>query len=357
MADAPPVHSHPYDALTPDLILDAVEQTGLRCDGRLLALNSFENRVYQVGIEDGPPLVAKFYRPQRWQRDAILEEHAFALELAQAELPVVAPLRDEDIHGALWRDEGIVSAAQAAARGVTLREHRGFAFALYPRQRGRAPELEDRDTLTWMGRFIGRIHAIGALRAFRHRPALDVRTFGEEPAAFLLSEAFIPQDLRPAYESVVRQVLDQARECFERAGAVSCIRLHGDCHAGNVLWDDEGPHFVDLDDARSGPAVQDLWMLLSGERAAMEQQLGAVLRGYREFHEFDMRELHLIEALRTLRLIHYAGWLARRWEDPAFPVNFPWFNTQRYWQDHVLSLREQAALMQEPPLAPLLDAP
>jgi Ser/Thr protein kinase RdoA (MazF antagonist) len=377
MPDTPPAHPHPYDALTPDVILDAVEQTGLRCDGRLLALNSFENRVYQVGIEDGPPLVAKFYRPQRWPREAILEEHAFALELAEAELPVVAPLRDEDIPGASLRDEDIpraplhderiaaapqrdadiASAPQAAAQGATLREHRGFAFALYPRQRGRAPELEDPDTLTWMGRFIGRIHAIGALRAFHHRPALDVETFGEEPAAFLLDQGFIPQDLRPAYESLARQVLDQARECFERAGRVSYIRLHGDCHAGNVLWDNEGPHFVDLDDARNGPAVQDLWMLLSGERAAMEKQLGAVLRGYREFHEFNLRELHLIEALRTLRLIHYAGWLARRWEDPTFPVNFPWFNTQRYWQDHILSLREQVALMQEPPLAPALDAP
>jgi Ser/Thr protein kinase RdoA (MazF antagonist) len=367
MPETPPAHSHPYDALTPDLILDAVEQTGLRCDGRLLALNSFENRVYQVGIEDGPPLVAKFYRPQRWPREAILEEHAFALELAQAELPVVAPLRDQDIPvaplrdkgipGAPPRDEDIPGALQAPPQGATLRQHRGFAFALYPRQRGRAPELEDPDTLTWMGRFIGRIHAIGALHAFLHRPALDVETFGEEPAAFLLDQEFIPPDLRPAYESLVRQVLDQARECFERAGRVLYIRLHGDCHAGNVLWDDEGPHFVDLDDARNGPAMQDLWMLLSGERAAMEQQLGAVLRGYREFHEFNLRELHLIEALRTLRLIHYAGWLARRWEDPTFPVNFPWFNTQRYWQDHILSLREQAALMQEPPLAPALDAP
>ena len=377
MHDTPPAHSHPYDALTPDLILDAVEQTGLRCDGRLLALNSFENRVYQVGIEDGLPLIVKFYRPQRWPRAAILEEHAFALELAQAELPIVAPLRDEDLPGAPQRARDIpgaplhnedlpggpldadrtASALEKSAQGGTLREHRGFAFALYPRQRGRAPELEDRDTLTWMGRFIGRIHAIGALHAFQHRPVLDVQTFGEEPAAFVLEQGFIPPDLRHAYETLVRQVLAQARTCFEQAGRVSNIRLHGDCHAGNVLWDDEGPHFVDLDDARSGPAAQDLWMLLSGERAAMELQLGAVLRGYREFYDFNLRELNLIEALRTLRLIHYSGWLARRWEDPTFPVNFPWFNTQRYWQDQILSLREQAALMQEPPLAPALDAP
>jgi len=347
MPKTPSERSHPYDALSPDLILAAVEQTGLRCDGRLLALNSFENRVYQVGIEDAAPLVAKFYRPLRWPREAILEEHAFALELAEAELPILAPLRDQDIAGA----------QRTRAQNVTLREHGGFAYALYLRQRGRAPEFEDRDILTWMGRFIGRIHAIGALGAFLHRPALDVATFGEEPAAFLLDQGFIPSDLRPAYTTLVRQVLDQTSACFERAGQVSRIRLHGDCHAGNVLWDGEGPHFVDLDDARSGPAVQDLWMLLSGERAAMEQQLGAVLLGYREFYDFNLAELHLVEALRTLRLIHYAGWLARRWQDPSFPANFPWFNTQRFWQDHVLALREQAALMQEPPLAPALDAP
>jgi Ser/Thr protein kinase RdoA (MazF antagonist) len=333
MSDAPAAAAHPYETLAPDLILDAVEQTGLRCDGRLQALNSFENRVYQVGIEEGAPVVAKFYRPQRWPREAILEEHAFAAELVQAELPVVAPL--------------------AGPRGETLHDCGGFMFAIYPRQPGRAPELDQRDTLEWMGRFIGRIHAIGAVRRFEHRPVIDRLTFGEEPAAFLLQEGFIPPDLRPAYETLVRQVLEQVAGCFERAGAFAGIRLHGDCHAGNVLWDQDGPHFVDLDDARSGPAVQDLWMLLSGEREAMQQQLAATLRGYREFAHFNPRELHLIEALRTLRLIHYAAWLARRWDDPTFPLNFPWFNTQKYWQDQILALREQSALMQEPPLESL----
>jgi Ser/Thr protein kinase RdoA (MazF antagonist) len=331
MPDTPPAHTHPYDALTPDVILDAVDQTGRRCDGRLLALNSYENRVYQLGVEDEAPVIAKFYRPERWPREAIVEEHAFALALAAGELPVVAPLQD--------------------GRGATLHEHGGFLFAIYPRQRGRAPELEQRDTLEWMGRFIARIHAIGAVQAFEHRPPLDLQTFGEEPFAFLLDRGMVPPDLLPAYQSVVRQVLTQARDCFERAGDVASIRLHGDCHAGNVLWDDDGPHFVDLDDARRGPAIQDLWMLLSGEREQMQQQLGAVLRGYREFYDFDPRELHLVEALRTLRLIHYAAWLARRWNDPTFPINFPWFNTQRYWQDQILALREQSALMQEPPLS------
>jgi Ser/Thr protein kinase RdoA (MazF antagonist) len=323
---------HPFEALTPDVILDAVESTGLRCDGRLLALNSFENRVYQVGVEGGSPMVAKFYRPHRWSDAAILEEHAFAGELAQAELPVVAPLAD--------------------AHGTTLHRCAGFRLALYPRQAGRAPELESEDNLTWMGRFIARMHAIGALRPFAQRPLLDVASFAEEPSRFVLEADFIPADLRRAYETLLAQLIGQIHAAHDAAGDVARIRLHGDCHPGNVLWAQDGPHFVDLDDARMGPAVQDLWMLLSGERAAMEQQLGWVLTGYREFFDLSQRELGLIEALRTLRMIHYAGWLARRWDDPAFPAAFPWFNTQRYWQDHILALREQAAAMQEPPLAP-----
>lgn len=320
---------HPYRDLTPDCVLDAVESCGYRCDGRLLALNSFENRVYLVYLEEGEPLVAKFYRPARWSDDAILEEHAFALDLAEREIPVVAPL---------------------AMRGRTLNEHAGYRFALYPRRAGRPPELEDPDTLAWLGRFIARIHAVGALQPFAHRPALDVQSFGCEPSQYILEHEFVPADLRETYRSVVADVLERVERCYARAGTVRLLRLHGDCHAGNVLWSDAGPHFVDLDDARMGPAVQDIWMCLSGDRPAMEQQLNAVLAGYREFHEFDPAELVLIEALRTLRMVHYAGWLARRWSDPAFPANFPFFNTQRYWQDHVLALREQAALLDEPPL-------
>ena len=323
--------THPYDALTPDLILDAVESTGLRCDGRLLALNSFENRVYQVGIDEAQPVVVKFYRPGRWSDAQIAEEHDFARELTQAELPVVAPL--------------------PGAEGRALQAFGGFRFALYPRQRGRAPELESRDTLTWMGRFIGRIHAIGALRPFAQRPALTIESFGEEPARFLQNSGFIPPDLAVAYRTLAEQLLASIRACFARAGDVVSIRLHGDCHPGNVLWADDGPHFVDLDDARMGPAVQDLWMLLAGDRDSMARQLRWLLDGYREFHEFELRELQLIEALRTLRMMHYAGWLALRWDDPAFPAAFPWFNTQRYWQDHILALREQAAAMEEAPLS------
>lgn len=319
----------PYENLTPDRVLDAVETCGYRCDGRLLALNSFENRVYLVYLEEQPAVVAKFYRPDRWPDAAILEEHEFALELAEREIPVVAPL---------------------VIAGRTLNERAGYRFALYPRRPGRSPELENRDTLTWLGRFIGRIHAVGALKPFVHRPLLDAESFGREPSRFVLENDFVPPDLRDAYHSVVDDVLERIVRSYRRAGPVKTIRLHGDCHAGNILWNEEGPHFVDLDDARTGPAMQDVWMCLSGDRRAMEAQLAAVMAGYREFCDFDPAELVLIEALRTLRMVHYAGWLARRWSDPAFPANFPFFNTQRYWQDHILSLREQAALLDEPPL-------
>ena len=321
--------AHPFSTLTPDLVLDTLESAGLRCDGRLLALNSFENRVYQVGQEEGAPVIAKFYRPERWSEAAILEEHAFTLELAAREIPVVPPL---------------------ALLGKTLHEFAGFRFAVYPRQGGRPPELDDADTLEWMGRFMGRIHAVGATLAFVHRPALDIETFGVEPRTYLLENNWIPPELLSAWESVSAQALEGVRHCFARAGKVHTLRLHGDCHMGNVLWTDDGPHFVDFDDCRTGPAVQDLWMLLSGERDAMARQLSDVLAGYEDFYEFDRRELHLIEALRTLRLLHYSAWLARRWDDPAFPAAFPWFNTQHYWQDRILELREQVALMQEPPL-------
>jgi len=327
----------PYAGLTPEVVLDALDSVGFRGDGRLLSLNSYENRVYQVWLEHGTTnspnasVVAKFYRPARWTDAQILEEHAYALELAEREIPVVAPL--------------------ALDGGKTLNAFGGFRFAVFPRRGGRTPELEDRDTLEWMGRFIGRIHAVGALRPFVERPTLDIESFGTEPRDWLLAHNFIPADLLAAWSSVVEQALQGVARCYERARART-LRLHGDCHAGNVLWTADGPHFVDFDDCRMGPAVQDLWMLLSGDRAAMARGLADALAGYEDFHEFNARELVLIEALRTLRLIHYSAWLARRWDDPAFPAAFPWFNTQRYWQDRILELREQIALMDEPPLWP-----
>ena len=319
----------PYAGLTPDRTLDAIDSAGLRTDGRLLALNSFENRVYQAWLEDGDTVIAKFYRPGRWSDAQILEEHRFTLELAARELPVVAPLE---------------------LAGATLHEHGGYRFALYPRRGGRAPELEDPAVLEWLGRFIGRIHAVGATRPFVERPALDLASFGEEPRNWLLAHGSIPEDLLPAWSGIVDQALDAVRVAFSDRPQLRTLRLHGDCHPGNLLWTDDGPHFVDFDDARTGPAIQDLWMLLSGDADAMSSQLRHVLAGYECFASFDRRELGLIEPLRTLRLIHYSAWIARRWHDPAFPAAFPWFGTARYWQDRILEMREQVAAMSEPPL-------
>src|SRR5258708_11015909 len=280
--------TQPYAGLTPDLILSAIDSVGFRTDGRLLALNSYETRGYQVGIEDEKPLVAKFYRPGRWTDEQILEEHAFTAELAEREIPAVPAL---------------------IAGKSTLHAFGGFRFALYPRRGGRAPELDDPDTLEWLGRFIGRIHAVGAIASFVHRPAFDIASFGDEPRAYLLDGEWIPPELHGAYASVIDQALAGVHDCFDRAGRVRTLRLHGDCHPGNVLWTDDGPHFVDFDDARMGPAIQDLWMLLSGDRAAMTRQLSDVLAGYEDFPELHRRGLGLIERLRPLRIVHYSACL------------------------------------------------
>ena len=333
---ANPSSKTPYSGLTPDVVLDALESVDLHADGRLSTLNSFENRVYQLGMDEGPPLVAKFYRPARWSDAQILEEHEFARELVEREIPVVAPM---------------------AIGGRTLHKFDEYRFAVFERRGGRSPELENPETLEWIGRFIGRIHAVGAIRTFALRPSVSIENFGVEPRDWLLTHDYIPDDLLDSWSSTVEQALSGVRRCYERAGDVATLRLHGDCHAGNVLWTEDGeqrgPHFVDFDDCRSGPAIQDLWMLLPGDRAAMTIAFSDLLAGYEDFHEFDRRELHLIEALRTLRLIHYSAWIARRWDDPAFPAAFPWFNTQRYWQDRVLELREQIALMDEAPIGPV----
>ena len=330
MPDTPtPDDAIPYAGLTPDAVLDALASVGIDGDGRLLALNSYENRVYQVYRDDAPPVVAKFYRPGRWTTAQIAEEHAFAGELSGREIPVVAP---------------------DALAGTTLHVWQGFRFAVYPKRGGRAPEFDRDDTLVWMGRFIARIHAVGSVRPFVERPRLDVTTFGDAPRAWILGSGTLPADLVDAWSTISALALDGVRRAWERAGEPASLRLHGDCHAGNVLWTDAGPHFVDFDDARSGPAVQDLWMLLAGDRADQARQLAAVLEGYEDFREFDRRELWLVEALRTLRLLHYSAWLGQRWRDPAFPAAFPWFGTQRYWQDRILELREQVALLDEPPL-------
>jgi len=315
--------------LQPDDILTTLGDMGFACDGRFIALNSYENRVYQIGIDDAAPIVAKFYRPGRWTNDAILEEHEFAIDLAAQEIPVIPPLEVD---------------------GQTLHHEGPHRVAVYECHGGRSPDLDNYALQTQLGRLVARIHLEGEIRRFRHRPGIDINTYGVESRDFLIDHDFIPDDNLDAYCSVAELVLDGVEACYERAGAVSEIRLHGDFHPGNVLVNRDQLHIVDLDDTRHGPAVQDLWMFLSGDRDEQTPQLSALLEGYQSFRRFDPRELHLVEALRSLRIMHYAAWLARRWEDPAFKVAFPWFDSRRYWDDHVLSLREQVALMQEAPL-------
>lgn len=317
-------------SLDPDAILDAVEDAGYACDGHIFALNSYENRVYQVGIVDVEPIIAKFYRPGRWLDAAIIEEHEFTLALAEYDIPVVPPLVDPE--------------------GRSLHHYGPFRFALYPRRGGRAPELDDAEHLKLLGRFLARMHALGAVRPFAQRPTLDVAHFGIDSYQYLLAHGVIPLDLEEAYQSLGVELIKRIQDCFARAGDVAYIRLHGDCHPGNILWTDVGPHIVDFDDARMAPAVQDLWMFLGGDREHMAARLDTLLTAYTVFCDFDTRQLQLIEALRTLRMMHHAAWIARRWTDPTFPRAFPWFGSPRYWGEHILHLREQAAAMDEPPL-------
>jgi Ser/Thr protein kinase RdoA (MazF antagonist) len=334
---------HAFAQLTPDVVLDALASVGLYGDGRLMALSSYENRVYQVTLEDGERVVAKFYRPQRWSTAQILEEHAFTAELMAAEVPAVGPM---------------------VLNGSTLHDCAGFAFSVSPWRGGRQPELDDFEVLEWTGRFLARIHTVGAAQPFVQRPTLDLATFGTASRDWLMEQEIIPLDMRSAWKEQCEKALEFIAKneggtgTLGRFGLKSAaqIRLHGDCHPGNILWTplDEwgrgGPHFVDLDDARMGPAVQDLWMLLSGDRSQRTLQLSTLLDGYEQFRSFDRRELALIEPLRTLRLIHYSAWLARRWQDPIFPANFPWFGSSDYWRGQVDMLIEQNEALQEEPL-------
>jgi Ser/Thr protein kinase RdoA (MazF antagonist) len=328
-------------------VLDALDSVGLRGDGRLTTLSSYENRVYQVQLEDGSSVVAKFYRPERWSDAQIQEEHDFAAELMAAEVPAIGPLK---------------------LQGATLHHFGGFAFSASPRRGGRPPELDDGEVLEWIGRFLARIHTVGVKRPFATRPRLDVQSFGVESMQWLLEHDKVPLDVQSVWTKVCTDAIDlvAAHAALTGAsgnnasedGSIRILRLHGDCHPGNILWTPAnaalaagpGPHFVDLDDARCGPAVQDLWMLLSGDRSQRTRQLGMLVDGYEQFRDFDRRELVLIEPLRTLRLIHYSAWLARRWDDPTFPLNFPWFGSSDYWQGQVQMLEEQMEAMQEEPL-------
>lgn len=366
-----PNKKHAFEPLTPDVVLDALASVGLYGDGRLTSLSSYENRVYQVHLEHGlardtaapSSVVVKFYRPERWTEAQIREEHSFSFELMSAEIPVVGPLM---------------------LQGEHLHHHAGFSFSVSPQRGGRPPELDDFEVLEWVGRFLARIHTVGAAKPFVHRPALDVQSFGIESMEWLLSHDMVPLDVQAVWEITCKTAIDLIANNpintpaivesslqnnikinsnkdsiyagnSEFSQNIAVIRLHGDVHPGNILWTPleakhGGPHFVDLDDASSGPAVQDLWMLLSGDRRQRTTQLSALIDGYEQFRPFDRRELALIEPLRTLRLIHYSAWLARRWQDPTFPINFPWFGTSDYWKSQIHTLEEQIEAMQEEPL-------
>ncbi|THB73314.1 MAG: serine/threonine protein kinase [Gammaproteobacteria bacterium] len=321
-----------YSNLTPDTVLSAAASVGYDVDASIIPLNSYENRVYQIGIHDSAPIITKFYRPERWSNEAILEEHAFSIELADLEVPVIPPLPN--------------------ANNQTLHTYNGYRFAVFTKQAGRSPETDNMDHLYRIGRFIGRIHAVGATRQFMHRSTIEIQNYGQDSLNFLLNNDFIPNELTESYISTAEIVLDKVKSIFDNYHYNLAIkqRIHGDCHIGNILWREEGPHFVDLDDCITGPAVQDIWMLLSGDRAEMTTQLSEILDGYNEFNNFIPTQLVFIEPLRALRLLHYSAWLAKRWSDPAFPHNFPWFNTVKYWQDQILILREQIALLDEEPL-------
>ncbi|MCW8931747.1 MAG: serine/threonine protein kinase [Gammaproteobacteria bacterium] len=340
-----------YSRLDPDTVINAVETKGFLSDARVLALNSYENRVYQIGIEDEQPIIAKFYRPGRWSNEQILEEHVFSKELHELDIPAIPPiyLTKEIQPGsqATITHEGKES--EGKLEKESLFNYKGYRFALYQRRGGRAPELTDLDQLYWLGKLMGRIHAIGQTSQFTHRPTLSIDSFIRKPFDYILEHNFMPSLFIESYKAIVSDILHHVESNYQRFPP-KLIRLHGDCHPGNILWTDDGPHFVDFDDSRNGPAVQDLWMLLSGERHEQEKQLREIIEGYEEFCDFDRTELNLIESLRSMRIIHYAGWLAKRWDDPAFPRAFPWFNTEQFWGEHILQLKEQLAILQEPPL-------
>jgi len=313
-----------FSSLSPDLILDGIESTGVQVDSGLLALNSYENRVYQFHDDNRVKYVTKFYRPQRWSKEAILEEHEFALELAEEELPIVAPL---------------------VIDGTSLFEHKGYHFAIFPCRGGRIFEVDNLEQLEWMGRFIGRIHAVASKKPFQHRTTISTQQKLNQAGAIIKQSGFVDMGIENAFFTILDQVIELAEQQYDNA---NLIRLHGDCHAGNILWTDDGPHFVDLDDCCTGPAIQDLWMMLSGDRANQVLQLDTLLSGYEEFHSFEMKELALVESLRTMRVVNYMAWLCERWQDPAFPHSFPWFNTPKYWEQQVLMLKEQFAALQQP---------
>jgi Ser/Thr protein kinase RdoA (MazF antagonist) len=318
----------PFAGLTPDVVLDAAASMGFEGDGRLFALNSYENRVYQMGRPEGA-LVLKFYRPARWTDAQIAEEHSFTAELAEAEMAVAAPLTLD---------------------GRTLFRFRDFRFAVFPWLRGRAPELDAPESRAMLGRALARLHRIGAVRPFQTRPKLSIERLGFDAREQVLESGLFPASMEESYLRATDALLDRVEHIFDEVGPTRQIRLHGDCHLGNLLWNEHGPVFVDLDDCMTGPAIQDLWMLLSGPAAEQQKQWRELTEGYEQFGVLDFGELRLVEPLRSLRMLNHAAWLATRWRDPAFPRAFPWFGGVRFWEEHVNDLLAQVAAVDDPPL-------
>ncbi|CAM3025334.1 serine/threonine protein kinase [Vibrio neptunius] len=316
-----------FDALTPDFMWYALESIGVRAESGFLPLNSYENRVYQFTDEERQRYVVKFYRPERWSSAQIQEEHDFTLELIESDIPVAPPIKFQ---------------------GQTLHQYQGYLFALFASVGGRQFEVDNLEQLEGVGRFLGRIHKVGARMAFKHRPTISLEEYLHQPRKILEQSQFIPFHLENAFFNDLDLLIQSLQQQWDDSANI--IRLHGDCHPGNILWRD-GPMFVDLDDSRNGPAVQDLWMMLNGERADKLMQLDILLEAYQEFNDFNTNELKLIEPLRGLRMVHYMAWLAKRWQDPAFPIAFPWFDDPKYWESQVLAFKEQISALSEPPLS------
>ncbi|MEZ5497381.1 MAG: serine/threonine protein kinase [Gammaproteobacteria bacterium] len=315
---------HPFEKLVPELIMDAVEEHGFECDGCVFALNSYENRVYQIGVEDSQEsIIAKFYRPNRWSLEQIQEEHDFCFELAEHEIPAIMPIKNTN--------------------GESLHCYEGFYFALFAKIGGYTPELDHKDNLQIMARMLARLHNIGEKKLFKHRPKLDIQTFGRYSVEFISNE-FIPFEHKSSYDSVTKQLLEVMESRLQNAHN---IRVHGDLHIGNILMRDDIPFLVDFDDTRLAPAIQDIWMLLSGESHEQQNQLHKIISAYSEFRDFPHHEIKMIESLRTLRMLHHCAWLARRWDDPAFETAFPWFDENSYWLQHIQDLRNQLDALQQ----------
>ena len=319
--------------LTPERILDAVEEFGVRATGRVLQLNSMENRVYEVEIEVEDDQVetrhdrfrvAKFYRPQRWSKEQILDEHAFLLDLVERDIPVIAPIQNEN--------------------GDTLKTIADIHCALFPKSGGRIPQEFTDEELERMGRLIARLHFVGAARPATARIQLSPQTYGIENLEKIISLGFLPNEYFNTYSNLVKTLSQTISPWFD---GIEMLRIHGDLHLANILWDDAGPKLVDFDDMLVGPPIQDLWLIVPGRDEESRRQFRVMINAYQELRAFDRKSLRLVEPLRALRMIHFSAWIAKRWEDPAFKRIFPGFGSNAYWSEQIGDLQDQLSVIRE----------